>query len=660
MTDPAAFDDLYLDSRRRLLSQAWAVDGDLDAARGALGEAFEEAWHHHRALGCAEDPEAFVRRGAWDRLARRRRPRRWYRTPRHAPDLDDAGRHALAVLAGLGDRPRRVLVLAGLSSLPLGAVGAEVGLEEAEALETLDDALPGPTDERSARDRARALLAPLHAALAALGDEGAASWPPAASVRRGVRARRRTRRSVLALGAVAVLLAPAAAVLDLTTHGTVVDGLVDGLVDRAPGTLAGLAPGSAADQDPGEGESPSAAAGSAGDELPVSSLLGADQVAARVPGRSWSVTRTGDGAGGDGLLLPCQQQRYADPDAVGTLTRVLAAEPARRATGATVRVRPRLVQLTQASATIPAARVTYRRLVGWAGACAEPRAQLLATRRAAGVGDASLQLVLRDWDAPRRTHVLQVSRSGRLTTTTAYTAGGTAAPPAPGLARLQAAAVRGVCDLDGGGACAASVRLRPSDPPSVGAVPALLSEVDLPPVSRVRRPWVGTDPVRARRNTAATRCDRASFSGRFRGARWQRNLTRTFLVPRAPLPPEFGLTETVGSLPPRTARAFVEQVRSRTAGCEDRDLGTTLTRVVGRESGTTSLHVWRLRTEVSPRRSIRFWTALVRRGGTLAQIGFVPVPGASMSEAAFVALARRAQARLDDRAPHVTRSAARG
>ncbi|GAA0977810.1 hypothetical protein GCM10009562_22870 [Nocardioides aquaticus] len=158
---------------------------------------------------------------------------------------------------------------------------------------------------------------------------------------------------------------------------------------------------------------------------------------------------------------------------------------------------------------------------------------------------------------------------------------------------------------------------------------------------------MGTDPVPARTNTAATSCDSSSFSGTFQGAAWQRSSTRTFLLPEADLPTEFGLTETVGSLPRAQAQGFVERVRDRLDTCSD-DLGTDVTRIGGSAGRDTSLDAWQLTAEVSDDRSIRFFMAVMRDGTSVAQVGFVPAPGVTLRDGAFVELAERARARLGE------------
>ncbi len=167
-------------------------------------------------------------------------------------------------------------------------------------------------------------------------------------------------------------------------------------------------------------------------------------------------------------------------------------------------------------------------------------------------------------------------------------------------------------------------------------------------------------------NDAASACDRTAFLGPYRGAKFTNNATRTFVIPEADLSQEFGLTETVGSLPVPQAKALVEKVRERLTSCSLRDLNTDVERVERRDVGATSLTAWRLDIAVTDKRTVTFWMAIVRDGTSLAQVGFLPDDEAEMMAGAFVALAQRslerlgetaaaAQGRLRLRSPEATR-----
>ena len=193
------------------------------------------------------------------------------------------------------------------------------------------------------------------------------------------------------------------------------------------------------------------------------------------------------------------------------------------------------------------------------------------------------------------------------------------------------------------GSCATVPRVKVRPPVPVASAPAMLDAVDLPPVDGVAQPWAGTEPQQAKTNAAATRCDRADFSG----GSMSNNVTRTFLIPDARLADQFGLTETVGSLPEKKARAFVARVRDRLAGCAEKRMGTEVERVRNVESKHRDLSVWRITSEISDTESVRFLMGIVRDGTSIAQVGFVPDGKVTMGPDAFVALVERALNRLD-------------
>jgi hypothetical protein len=305
-------------------------------------------------------------------------------------------------------------------------------------------------------------------------------------------------------------------------------------------------------------------------------------------------------------------------------------------------------QSAEASVDEPAAERTYQTMLGWYAGCTSPRVQLLSTFRVGGVGDEATLMVLRRWTAPVTTQVVGVARTGGLTTTVVNTLTGMTDPgKQPDLApsvSLLASAVSGLCTLPDAGTCTApKTALKSTAPVPVGKHPSLLVEADLPPVPTVDLPWVGTAPTKARQNVAATRCDSTEFTG----PAFAKALTRTFVIPAAKqLPPEFGLSETVGALPRKQAHAFVTDIRDKLTKCPDDAFGTEVEKLAEEESGRRELYVWRLTVEVSETRSVRFLMAAIREGGAVAQVTFVPSADLSIGADPFVTLVRRAQERL--------------
>ena len=136
------------------------------------------------------------------------------------------------------------------------------------------------------------------------------------------------------------------------------------------------------------------------------------------------------------------------------------------------------------------------------------------------------------------------------------------------------------------------------------------------------------------------RRDRLLDRGRRRGQ------TRSFLIPGADLPPEFGLTQTAGALPAKQAEAFVADVRRKLTTCPDRDLATQVDKVHDTSEGPRELVVWRLTVEVSDDRTVTFLMAIIRNGTAVSQLTFVPADGVVMGGDPFIALGMRAQERL--------------
>lgn len=614
MRDPDAFDAFYKDARERLLLQTFALTGDLGASRSAVRDAFVVAWHHWRKLARRDDPEVSVRPYAWRQAQRRHTARVWHREK----GIDQEAGDTLEALGALSVDQRRALLMTQLASVSMTEMAREIGLP----LDTAQRELQAATSQLALlrgvpSSSIRVLFEPLAAAAASGGH-----WPRPTIIRRAGASRRRTHTTVGAIAAVAALLVSGSLVTDAAG--------VRPTLDRTPSASAS-APEETVDPEPVVAT------------LSKDQMLTATEVKAEFPQRRWRVGRTGDNSGGNGLAFPCQQQRYADPRGDAALVRTFAAASGKQQTKLSA------IQMTEASASKRAARRAFDTTLDWYAGCVDSRVQLLATREVESVGEQATQVVLRAWDRPVTTMVVGVARTGRFTTTTMTMQQGTARPPADASARILASAIVGLCRLPHAGRCAADDPVASTVKPlPVDKAPALLSEIDLPPVSRVSRPWVGTEPRRATDNVASTRCDDAVFEGAFRGARISNSATRSYLIPEADLPVEFGLTETVGSLREPQAVAFVEQVRARLAACPDKDLGTDVVRVDTIDERDDDLTVWQLTTELSDNRSLRYFMAILRTGSSVAQLQFIPAPDVQMAKGAFSALARRALDRLGE------------
>jgi DNA-directed RNA polymerase specialized sigma24 family protein len=612
---PEGFEAFYKDVRGRLLLQTYALTGDLLAAQRAVRDALVVAWHHWRKVSRLEQPEDYVRPLAWTRAQRRSSARWWARQK----DIDADTRATLDALGKLSTTQRKVLLLTHLTALPIDDMAREVGLARASAERELQTASAQFAVHREVPSTAiRGVLEALAPALESV------RWPRPSIVMRAGSARRRAHTAVGVAAGVAAVLVSGSLVTDASGARPELE---------SKGLLEGTSSG------PQQKETPPPPP----DPLSPEALLGVQQVSAAIPG-SWTEGTTSTNTEGDGLVFTCQGGRYADMHGIGALVRTFAgtAPKTPKGTGPVT-----AGQSAEASVDEAAAEHTYKTMLGWYGGCASPRVQLLSTYRVAGVGDEATLMVLRDWNEPVTTQVVGVARTGNLTTTVVNTLTGitdpTKEPDLEPSAGLLSTAVSGLCTLPDAGSCAAAPKLKETAPVPVGKHPSLLIEADLPPVPTIDQPWAGTEPTKAKENVAATRCDNTVFTG----PAFTKSLTRTFVIPAATqLPPEFGLSETVGALPPKQAHAFVSDIRDKLTKCPDDDLGTDVEKIAEEESGARDLYVWRLTVEVSQDRSVRFLMAAIREHGAVAQLTFVPSDDVSIGADAFVTLAHRAQERL--------------
>lgn len=607
VNDVDAFDAFYKEARTRLLVQTLALCGDLAAARSAVRDAFVMAWHHWRKVSQLEDPESWTRPHAWNHAQRRAKARVWHRN-KFDPEL----RTTLQTLGKLPVQQRKVLLLDELSSLSMAELAREVGLTQQRAESELQAAR---TQFAVLRGSTRPPVSELLLPLGGLAEE--ARWPRPSILRRAGAARRRTHTSI----------GVAAVVASLVVAGVVVS---DG--------------GTARPKLSQEQVSPQAEVIKVVEPLPPqprlvpADLLSLDQVNRIAPNAVWGPAKTHDNTADDGLVLPCQQARFADPAGVGALVRDFPSEPARPRDA-----RAAVTQFTELSTDDVAAATTYDTTIGWYAGCITPRVQLLSTEKVLGVGEQATLFTLRSWSDPVQTYTVGVARSGLMTTTTIAMVDGDRRDVTRPMTSLLAAAVNEMCGRPGSGTCAAPPTTQVVAPIPVGEVPGMLSEVDLPPVGQIGAPWVGTRAERATVNVAASRCDETSFTK----APVRDNLSRTFLIPDAQLDPRFGLTETVGVVRgQQRAITFVENMRQKMSSCTENDLGTTVTKLTATQSPASELHVWEVRTEVSDDDSVVFLVAMMRFRNRVAEVGFVPTPQAQMAPGAFEALAERALARL--------------
>ncbi len=622
MPSPAdEFDAFYKSARTVLLQQTFALTGDLPAARSAVRDAFVAAWHHWRKVSRLDDREAWVRPLAWRYAQRRHSARIFHRDRKLDPEI----RATLDALAKLPLTQRKVLLLTQLTTVSMVDMAREAGLPLHEAEQRLQTATSQLAMHREVPTTAiRPLFEPL------LEHVSDTRWPRVTIIRRAGTARRRTHTAIGAVAAVGALALGGAVVTDA-------QGVMPSLDNARSTGVAASRLGS--DGQPPGGQEPE---GDQPDVPPVTiesdDLVSLTQLGERVPGR-WR--QAGTGGARTGILMPCQSTRFADPSGIASSVQRFKA-PADQGVS-----RRTMVQTVEVSTTMAAAKAAYAAMLGWFAGCTDARVQLLSTSNVDRVGDEAKLVVLRSWKRPATTLVAGIARTGQASTVTFTRTQDVRRADLAKAAGLLADAVNGLCSLPGTGPCAEKPELAPSRPVPIGAVPSMLDEVDLPPVNGVGRPWIGTEARVARTNLAASRCDGTRFDAK----QMRRNMTRSYVIPEARLSKLFGLTETVGLMPEKKARTFIDGIRTKLRTCPDRQLGTDVTRVTHMSTRHQDLSAWHVTIEISDNKSVTYMMVIMRAGGAVGQVGFVPDGKVQMARGAFVGLVRRALDRLPELTP---------
>ncbi len=602
------FDSFYLKSRRALVHQTFALTGDIAAAQRAVRDAYVGAWHHWRKVKHYQDPRDWVRPRAWAQAQRRHSARLWQRTR----DLSVEDRAVLDALHKLPAAERRALVMLELAGVPPEVAARELNVTQETLRRQHESATAGFASALHADPST------VRAHLMTLGEATSKpALPRSASIRREGGSRRRNH--TLAAAAAATFLAVGTGAFAYEPAGQV--------------TGAGSSITSPDVTEPTESVDPEEES-----TLPTAEdLLGPKDVDRLDPKAPWRIDATHDNTAGEGINYVCQQERFADPEGLATIVRVLKAGEGRGVRS--------VVQSVEISKDADAAASTYSTVLSWFTGCNDGQVHLKRSFDVAGVGDHAALLELESWSQPRNTYSVAVGQVGQVVTTSVVRTLDSSPPKATNVARTLATAAESICERAGEKECSARPRLKQTPPAPSGEAPGFLATVDMPPLTGVGKPWVGTDPEPVKNNLAATSCDHTDF--RKDGAVTDR--TRTFLVTGARLPDTFGLTETYGRFKSaKDAAKFMRTIQKRFATCEDRDLATEVVAEQSLHEGSLKGATWRLNTELSQSRVVVFDVGFVRRGATVAQVTFVPAGSADFPFTTFRALVTRAGQRLGE------------
>lgn len=619
------FDDVYVDSRGRLLLQLYAYAGDAPAAEDALDEAFINASRHWHRLSTAQNRDSWLRDRAVRRLDARPRagPRAGTAAQVTELDADPTGRvtsgltraspanaRLLSALAALDATSRRLLIVRRLDGVDLASAAREVGLTDGaaeQALARATSALHGNGVDTTPTG--------LLAALVGLGDDlrGRPSPLPGSIRRSG------TRRRVaftLSLGVALVAVAAGAGALSAASPLS---------------TPSATGPTPPVTSPPPSTPRPS---------LNGRSLLTAEQVSVVAGGgdAAWNVTPSTSTPPNTSVYGACVQAADNPPPDTRWI---------RDFDGPGKAAASHLRQVLQLAPSEAEATRSFQQIVDGFTLCTGH--QLVGFSDVASLGQRTkvVDLRLPSTDGPVTEYVV-VAQSGPAVTFLSAVS----SPTRPSdvttseLVELAGNSVNEVCTETTSPCAFPPYDMTAERPPSDGVSGEFLSVVDLPVVANIAKPWAGTDPTKVTRNPSATACDQADFAAG--GAR--RVMSRSYVIPDQPgLPTVFGLSETVGTFRSgAAAKAFISQVATHVAGCHKRQLTLSVAASTTFTAARTNGDVWKVLQKTSKTTTLTLRVALVRYGDVVAQVTFTPAGVNDVSQPEFVALARRAAIRLAD------------
>jgi len=130
-----SFEAFYAAAYHRVVGQVYALLGDLAEAEDATQDAFAKASFHWKRIAAYDQPEAWVRRVAFNQAHNSiRRTRRWLVAlarlgpPAHVPAVSADRLDLHRAMRRLAPRHREVLVLHYIAELPLDEVARQLRL----------------------------------------------------------------------------------------------------------------------------------------------------------------------------------------------------------------------------------------------------------------------------------------------------------------------------------------------------------------------------------------------------------------------------------------------------------------------------------------------------------------------------------------------------
>ncbi|GAA0596358.1 hypothetical protein HPO96_30330 [Kribbella sandramycini] len=377
----------------------------------------------------------------------------------------------------------------------------------------------------------------------------------------------------------------------------------------------------------------SAGAKGGGDDKPSKSkvlasdtaLLDTAGVKTLSPTGSWDMKTLG---GGDDTshVFVCQSQSVADASVARNWVRTFQ----NRSTKETA------VQYVEVSNDATAAGKAYATIVSWFSGCvSEKRTRLSASYQTTGLGDRGWIGVFAQPSGPKTKYkAISITLAGQATVVVQHDSIGSAPPKPTALLSTTSAAVQKICTESGGcgsGTPAVKPSLLPTEPPG------FMAPVDLPVLSAIDAPWVGT-PARAASVIQCVTDPKKEKASKVS--------TQTYLAPDAKVPTEFGLDDTVARFASTAAAsAYVSKFRKTFDGCQ-KNVSTAKVSVSGTvATGPVKGKAWEASFETGNGKKFKMRIGVAANGSHAVYLLYPVLPNLDISDSAFLETLTRAAER---------------
>lgn len=343
---------------------------------------------------------------------------------------------------------------------------------------------------------------------------------------------------------------------------------------------------------------------------------------------AWTVAATADGNSAPDRSFVCQPQRFADPTGLRTWVRTF-----RNAT-----TKDTAVQYVEVSNDLAGAVKAYATITGWLSECSTPQLRLVASYVTQGFGDKGVIAVFGQPAGGEKTRfrTVAVSTTGPATMVLEHdTTSGKPPKPTGILAAANAGLLR-IC-AQAGTTCSKTPKATPSLLPNEESA-GFMAPIDLPVLSEIDKPWVSV--ASGPRN--GTGCEKIDL----KKAKATKYRSRTYVVPEADVPTEFGMDTMVAEFGSNAAAtAFFNGIRQNMDGCSKSTSNATVKRTGTVDLSTIKGQTWRASYDTGGGKIFTYRIGIAARGTRSVYVLYPVLKGLDLTDTAFVEVLARAAER---------------